>query len=106
MVVLVDSTITLLTDSYWLIATDGSDDCPSSPAPSSLSPPPPPNPPPIQAKKDIESIFATGLFEDVSISPSTDDAASTDGPQQVAVTVNVTERKPGGLSAGGGLSAL
>ena len=71
-----------------------------------ITTPPPLTPPPIQAKKDIESIFATGLFEDVSISPSTDDAASTDGPQQVAVTVNVTERKPGGLSAGGGLSAL
>lgn len=53
-----------------------------------------------QLKQDLDAIYSTGIFEDVNMVPS-----SSDEPGKVDLTVNVVERKTGGFSAGGGMSA-
>ncbi|KAF5835670.1 surface antigen-domain-containing protein [Dunaliella salina] len=56
-----------------------------------------------QAKRDIASIYATGLFEDVNVTPN-ESESSTEAAPKLDLTVNLVERKTGGLGAGGGLS--
>ena len=81
-----------------------------------------------QAKSDIEAIYSMGLFDDVSIrpqpaegstleqpkvrwrgrcpcEPSLPRAARHSFPAQVDLSLEIKERKTGGLSAGGGISA-
>ncbi|KAF6264536.1 surface antigen-domain-containing protein [Scenedesmus sp. NREL 46B-D3] len=57
-----------------------------------------------QAKQDIDSIYSTGLFEDVNIVPQ-EAEDSTEQQPKVDLTVNLVERKTGGLGAGTGISA-
>ncbi|GAX81347.1 hypothetical protein CEUSTIGMA_g8778.t1 [Chlamydomonas eustigma] len=57
-----------------------------------------------QAKRDIASIYSTGLFEDVSIAPK-EAEDSTETHPKIDLTLNLLERKTGGMGAGGGLSA-
>ena len=54
-----------------------------------------------RARRDLDAIYSTGIFEDVSLVPTT----SAEEPGKLDLTVNVVERKTGGFSAGGGLSA-
>eukprot|EP00775_Hariotina_reticulata_P007019 gene7019-7233_t len=56
------------------------------------------------AKQDIDSIYSTGLFEDVNIVPQ-EAEDSTEQHPKVDLTVNLVERKTGGLGAGTGISA-
>uniref|UniRef100_A0A383VQ38 Bacterial surface antigen (D15) domain-containing protein n=1 Tax=Tetradesmus obliquus TaxID=3088 RepID=A0A383VQ38_TETOB len=57
-----------------------------------------------QAKADIDSVYSTGLFEDVNIVPQ-EAEDSTETQPKVDLTVNLVERKTGGLGAGTGISA-
>lgn len=57
-----------------------------------------------QAKQDIDSIYSTGLFEDVNIVPQ-EAEDSTEAHPKVDLTINLVERKTGGLGAGTGISA-
>ena len=57
-----------------------------------------------QAKRDIDAVYSMGLFDDVNILPQTAED-STIGSPKVDLTLNIVERKTGGLSAGGGISA-
>lgn len=56
-----------------------------------------------QAKEDIDSIYSTGLFEDVTIVPQETEESTEQNPQ-VDLTINLVERKTGGLGAGTGIS--
>jgi outer membrane protein insertion porin family len=51
-------------------------------------------------QKDLQRVFALGLFEDINVSldPGTD-------PSQVNVVVNVAERNSGSIAAGAGISS-
>jgi len=59
-----------------------------------------------QAKSDIDVVHAMGLFDDVNIvpQPAEDSIQGSDQPK-IVLTLNVVERKTGGFSAGGGISA-
>ncbi|KAF8072573.1 OEP80 [Scenedesmus sp. PABB004] len=57
-----------------------------------------------QAKADIDAIYSTGLFDDVNILPQ-EAEDSTETAPKVDLTVNLVERKTGGLGAGTGISA-
>lgn len=64
-----------------------------------------------EAEQAERSIYSTGLYDDVNITPTinnTDQPApfnlATQQPK-IDLVLNVTERKTGGLSAGGGISA-
>ena len=59
---------------------------------------------PRSLQEDIDAVHATGLFDDVNIIPAAAPGASDDAPL-VDVTLALAERKSGGLSAGGGISA-
>jgi outer membrane protein insertion porin family len=54
-----------------------------------------------RARRDLDAVYSTGIFEDVSMVPS----ASAEEPGKLDLTVNVVERRTGGFSAGGGMSA-
>jgi outer membrane protein insertion porin family len=54
-----------------------------------------------RARQDLDAVYSTGIFEDVSLVPS----ASPDEPGKLDLVVNVVERRTGGFSAGGGMSA-
>jgi len=54
-----------------------------------------------QARRDLDAIYSTGVFEDVSLVPS----PAAEGEGALDLTVSVVERKTGGFSAGGGMSA-
>jgi len=54
-----------------------------------------------RARRDLDAIYSTGIFEDVSLVPTT----SVEEPGKLDLVVNVVERKTGGFSAGGGMSA-
>jgi hypothetical protein len=56
------------------------------------------------ARQDIDAVFGTGLFEDVSIVPS-ENSKSTEQRPVLDLTVRLAERKTGGLGAGTGISA-
>ena len=70
-----------------------------------------------QARRDLDAIYSTGVFEDVSLVPSaaaTGEAGAEKGEEGAApgaagtgldLTVSLVERKTGGFSAGGGMSA-
>jgi len=53
-----------------------------------------------QARQDIDSVYAMGVFDDVSMKPQPDPEDQT----KMHLTLDVAESKPGGFSAGGGLS--
>lgn len=53
------------------------------------------------ARRDLDAVYSTGIFEDVSLVPT----PSAEEPGKLDLTVNVVERRTGGFSAGGGLSA-
>ncbi|CAG9465111.1 unnamed protein product [Pedinophyceae sp. YPF-701] len=57
-----------------------------------------------QARRDIDSVYSMGLYDDVSMVPTTTEANGPGAPQ-VDLTLNVVERRSGGLTAGGGISA-
>lgn len=57
-----------------------------------------------QAKQDIDSVFSMGLFEDVKFLPQASESSTLESPV-VDLTLQVKEKKPGGLSAGFGMSA-
>ena len=54
-----------------------------------------------RARRDLDAVYSTGIFEDVSLVP----APSAEEPGKLDLTVNVVERRTGGFSAGGGMSA-
>ncbi len=54
-----------------------------------------------RARRDLDAVYSTGIFEDVSMVPT----PSADEPGKLDLTVNVVERRTGGFSAGGGMSA-
>merc|ERR1719375_852306 len=59
-----------------------------------------------QAKSDIDVVHAMGLFDDVNIVPQpAEDANQNSDQPKIHLTLNVVERKTGGFSAGGGISA-
>ena len=57
-----------------------------------------------QAKADIDAIMAMGIFDDVTIQP-VELPESTAKEPRLNINVNLVERKTGGFSAGGGVSA-
>jgi hypothetical protein len=57
-----------------------------------------------QGRRDIDAIYSMGLFEDVSMRPQPAEGSSLEHPK-VDLALEITERKTGGLSAGGGISA-
>ncbi|KAI7843074.1 hypothetical protein COHA_003245 [Chlorella ohadii] len=57
-----------------------------------------------QGRRDIDAIYSMGLFEDVAMRPQPAEGSSLDNPK-VDLTLEIIERKTGGLSAGGGISA-
>ena len=57
-----------------------------------------------QAKRDIDSVFSMGLFEDVKFLPQASEDSTLESPT-VDLTLQVKEKKAGGLSAGFGMSA-
>ncbi|KAI8467202.1 MAG: surface antigen-domain-containing protein [Monoraphidium minutum] len=57
-----------------------------------------------QARADIDSIYSTGLYEDVNITPQEAEDSTEENPK-VDLTINLVERKTGGLGAGTGISA-
>ncbi|KAI3429606.1 hypothetical protein D9Q98_005692 [Chlorella vulgaris] len=57
-----------------------------------------------QGRRDIDAVYAMGLFEDVALRPQPAEGSSLEHPK-VDLSVEITERKTGGLSAGGGISA-
>jgi outer membrane protein insertion porin family len=57
-----------------------------------------------EAQSDISAVYATGLFDDVSIRPQPAEGSTVDAPR-VNLVMEVKERKTGGLAAGGGISA-
>lgn len=57
-----------------------------------------------EARQNVASVYATGLFEDVNIMMKEADS-STEMCPQVDLTLNLVERKTGGLGAGTGLSS-
>ncbi|XP_076903013.1 outer envelope protein 80, chloroplastic-like [Bidens hawaiensis] len=54
----------------------------------------------LQAKRDVDTLLAMGIMEDVSIIPQ---PAGDSG--KVDLTINAVERVSGGISAGGGISS-
>ena len=54
-----------------------------------------------RARRDLDALYALGIFEDVSLVPT----ASADTPGALDLTYTLVERKTGGFSAGGGMSA-
>eukprot|EP00271_Cylindrocystis_brebissonii_P001837 TRINITY_DN1213_c0_g1_i1.p1 TRINITY_DN1213_c0_g1~~TRINITY_DN1213_c0_g1_i1.p1 ORF type:complete len:900 (+),score=147.38 TRINITY_DN1213_c0_g1_i1:214-2913(+) len=56
-----------------------------------------------QGKKDVEAVFTMGIMEDVNVVP-VPHMVNGEATGMVDLTMNVVERKPGGFSAGGGLS--
>ncbi|XP_024984931.1 outer envelope protein 80, chloroplastic [Cynara cardunculus var. scolymus] len=54
----------------------------------------------LQAKRDVDTLLAMGIMEDVSIVPQ---PAGDSG--KVDLTINAVERVSGGISAGGGISS-
>ena len=88
-----------------------------------------------QAKTDIDAVYSMGLFDDVTILPQPSDDSTPEQPKasssaapllrlqaecfleampiqllmlcvtQVDLTLNIVERKTGGLSCGGGISS-
>ncbi len=54
-----------------------------------------------RARRDLDAVYSTGIFEDVSLVPT----PSAEEPGKLDLTVNVVERRTGGFSAGGGMSA-
>ena len=57
-----------------------------------------------QAKSDIEAIMAMGIFDDVTIQPIEMPESTKERPV-LEINMNLVERKTGGFSAGGGISA-
>lgn len=57
-----------------------------------------------QARRDIDAVYSMGLFDDVKILPQPAED-STLGNPVLDLTLQVKERKNGGLSAGCGISA-
>ncbi|PNW78727.1 hypothetical protein CHLRE_09g388097v5 [Chlamydomonas reinhardtii] len=55
-------------------------------------------------RRDINAVYSTGLFEDVNV-VTREAADSTEAAPKVDLVLDLVERKTGGLSAGGGLSA-
>ncbi|GIL91181.1 hypothetical protein Vretimale_18825 [Volvox reticuliferus] len=55
-------------------------------------------------RRDINAVYSTGLFEDVNVSTREADDSKESAPK-VDLVLDLLERKTGGLSAGGGLSA-
>ncbi|GLC64066.1 hypothetical protein PLESTF_000114600 [Pleodorina starrii] len=55
-------------------------------------------------RRDINAVYSTGLFEDVNVS-TREAEDSTEAAPKVDLVLDLLERKTGGLSAGGGLSA-
>jgi outer membrane protein insertion porin family len=49
-------------------------------------------------------LYSTGLFEDIDIE-SREAPTSSDTTPRIDLTINLKERKSGGLGAGGGISA-
>ncbi|KAI3688208.1 hypothetical protein L1987_81918 [Smallanthus sonchifolius] len=54
----------------------------------------------LQAKRDVDTLLAMGIMEDISIVPQ---PAGDSG--KVDLTINAVERVSGGISAGGGISS-
>ena len=57
-----------------------------------------------QARRDIDAVDSMGLFDDVKFLPQPSEDSSLENPT-VDLTLQVKERKNGGLSAGCGISA-
>ncbi|DBB13937.1 TPA: hypothetical protein ACH3X3_000916 [Trebouxia sp. C0006] len=57
-----------------------------------------------QARRDIDAVYSMGLFDDVKFLPQPSEDSSLENPT-VDLTLQVKERKNGGLSAGCGISA-
>lgn len=57
------------------------------------------------ARRDIDAVYSMGLFEDVKFLPQASEEGSSLEAPTVDLTLQVKERKPGGLSAGLGISA-
>jgi len=55
------------------------------------------------AKRDLDAVYAMGIADDVNIQPSTAEH-STESVPLVDLTLNVVQRKTGGISGGGGIS--
>lgn len=56
-----------------------------------------------EAKRDIDAVYSMGIADDVNILPQPAEDSTSTCPK-VDLTLNIVERKTGGLSAGGGLS--
>eukprot|EP00873_Tetraselmis_striata_P003069 jgi/Tetstr1/423333/TSEL_014031.t1 len=56
-----------------------------------------------EAKRDIDAVYSMGIADDVNILPQPAEDSTATCPK-VDLTLNIVERKTGGLSAGGGLS--
>lgn len=57
-----------------------------------------------QARRDIDAVYSMGLFDDVKFLPQPAEGSTLEDPT-IDLTVQVKERKTGGLSAGCGISA-
>lgn len=57
-----------------------------------------------QARRDIDAVYSMGLFDDVKFLPQPSEDSNLESPT-VDLTLQVKERKNGGLSAGCGISA-
>ena len=57
-----------------------------------------------QARRDIDAVYSMGLFDDVKFLPQPSEDSSLESPT-IDLTLQVKERKNGGLSAGCGISA-
>ena len=57
-----------------------------------------------QAGRDIDTVYSMGLFDDVKFLPQQAEDSTMEAPK-VDLTLQVKERKNGGLSAGCGISA-
>ena len=57
-----------------------------------------------QARRDIDAVYSMGLFDDVKILPQPAEDSTLENPI-LDLTLQVKERKNGGLSAGCGISA-
>lgn len=57
-----------------------------------------------QARRDIDAVYSMGLFDDVKFWPQPAEDSTVENPY-IDLTLQVKERKNGGLSAGCGISA-
>ena len=57
-----------------------------------------------QAQRDIASIYAMGIFDDVSIAPKESDDSTAQSPK-LDLVIKLVEKKTMGIGGGGGLSA-